>query len=55
MTMQAKEIIEYRGENYTMSNLPLNQFIETNKLKFEAHTTAHWRGYQGYWKLSDDK
>ncbi len=55
MTMQAKEIIEYRGEKYLMSNLPLNQFIETNNLKFEAHTTAHWRGYQGYWKLADDK
>lgn len=55
MTMQASEIIEYRGENYSMSNLPLNSFIEKNNLKFEAHTTAHWRGYQGYWKLTDDK
>ncbi len=55
MTMQASEIIEYRGKNYSMSNLPLNAFIEKNKLEFEAHTTAHWRGYQGYWKFTDDK
>ncbi|REC40200.1 hypothetical protein DRF69_19690 [Chryseobacterium sp. 5_R23647] len=55
MTMQASEIIEYRGEIYSMSNLPLNSFIEKNNLQFEAHTTAHWRGYQGYWKFTDDK
>lgn len=55
MTMQASEIIEYRGENYSMNSLPLNLFIEKNNLKFEAHTTAHWRGYQGYWKLTNDE
>ncbi|WP_163401507.1 hypothetical protein [Flavobacterium fluviatile] len=53
--MQSSEIIEYRGENYSMSNLPLNPFIKKNNLKFKAYTTAHWRGYQGYWKLTNEE
>jgi len=55
MTAQASEIIEYRGETYYFSPAPLYQYLEDRKdIEFEMYTTAHWRGYQGYWLLEND-
>jgi len=56
MTMQASEIISYRGEQYCLFANPLYSYLVTrNDISFDLYTTAHWRGYQGYWKLEDDK
>ena len=57
MTEQSPEIIDYRGQNYYLFQAPLSVYIEKNpNLDFASeYTTAHWRGYQGYWKLEGDK
>lgn len=56
MTVQAQESLEYRDEKYSLIGAPLNLFLEQNKqIKFEDYSTAHWRGYQGYWLLQEDK
>lgn len=56
MTAQASEIIEYRGETFSFSPAPLYQYLEDRKdIKFDMYTTAHWRGYQGYWLLENNK
>lgn len=56
MTIQASELIEYRGEQYTLNSYPLYYFLKTrNDISFEMYSTAHWRGYQGRWKLEDNK
>lgn len=56
MTVQAQEIITYRGEKFALIGTPLNPFLERNKnIKFEMYTTAHWRGYQGFWLLANEQ
>lgn len=55
MTIQAQEILDYRGEQYHLYGAPLHPFLEDKKIEFDPYTTAHWRGYQGYWLLMDNK
>ena len=56
MTVQAQEVVEYRGQNYWLIGAPLDQFLDLKpEIKFEIYTTAHMRGYQGYWLLENDR
>ncbi|MEY8867924.1 hypothetical protein AB9K24_00355 [Meridianimaribacter flavus] len=56
MTVQAQESLEYRDEKYSLIGAPLHSYLENHKeIEFEMYTTAHWRGYQGYWLLQDNK
>jgi hypothetical protein len=55
MTAQANEILVYKNQQYSLFGSPLNEFIKkNNNLKFREYTTAHYRGYQGYWLLKDN-
>lgn len=56
MTMQIRETMIYRGEQYSLRSCPLDSFLETRTdISFAGYTTAHSRGYQGYWKLEENK
>lgn len=56
MTMQANEIMDYRGKNYSMYDYPLEPFKEQHpEFPFPGRCSAAWRGYQGYWKIEQDK
>ena len=55
MTVQAQEVLTYRDDTFSLIGAPLNPFLEKNEqIKFGMYTTAHWRGYQGYWLLKND-
>lgn len=34
---------------------PLDPYLEKHNLKFQATSTANWRGYVGYWEIIDNK
>lgn len=56
MTVQAQEVLEYKNEEFSLLGAPLEVFLKKNKnIKFEIFTTANWRGYQGYWKIENEK
>lgn len=56
MTVQAQEILEYQNEKFSLIGAPLEDFLKRNKnINFELFTTANWRGYQGYWKIVNEK
>lgn len=56
MTMQAREIIEYRGEEYSLYDFPLERFKKQHpEFPFWGRCSAAWRGYVGHWKIEQDK
>lgn len=56
MTVQADEVLKYRDKYYGLSGMPLSQYLDKHKeIQFEENSSAHWRGYQGYWLLEDEK
>lgn len=56
MTMQASEIIDYRGKSYPVSDYPLEPFKKQHpESSFPGRCSAAWRGYQGYWKIEKDE
>ena len=57
MTVQAQESLEYKGEKYNLIGLPFESYLELNKnISMDFHyTTANRRGYQGYWKIENNK
>ena len=55
MTAQAREKLIYNGQEYHLATEPLSPYIEKNKIKFVAPSTACWRGYYGSWLIESDK
>ena len=55
MTAQAREKLIYNGQEYHLATEPLNPYLEKNKIKFVAPSTACWRGYYGSWLIESDK
>lgn len=57
MTAQAAEKLIYKGEQLSLCNQPLGPFIQSNRLpfKFEATSTALWRGYIGTWAIEHER
>ncbi len=55
MTAQAGEKLIYNGQEYHLATEPLNPYLEKNKIKFVAPSTACWRGYYGSWLIESNK
>ena len=56
MTMQAREIVEYRGKNYSMYDYPLEPFKNQHpEFSFSGKCSSAWRGYVGHWKIEQGK
>jgi hypothetical protein len=51
MTAQSTESLLFKGENLQMCSTPLDEYLLQNNIRFEAESTANWRGYQGYWEV----
>lgn len=56
MTVQVKERLIFKGEEFEISELPLEQYLSslTVKLKLFPPSTACWRGYIGTWEIKKD-
>ena len=56
MTVQVRERILYKGEEFGMATEPLNQYLETrNDIRLVFPSSACWRGYYGSWEIIDNK
>ena len=57
MTAQKREILFFEDEFHSMVTEPLEPYLASLKVpvKFEAPTTNCWRGYQGTWKIENDR
>lgn len=56
MTIQAREIIQYRGKSYSLYDFPLEPFKKQHpEFPFPGRCSAAWRGYVGHWKIEQDK
>ena len=57
MTAQFSEILIYEGEELSLCNEPLENFVENNKMDihFVFTSTACWRGYIGTWAIEGDR
>lgn len=53
MTAQMTERLIYKGEELSLCEQPLNHYLQTIRkdFKFEAPSTALWRGYVGTWSI----
>lgn len=51
MTAQSTESLLFKGENLRMCSTPLDGYLLQNNIRFEADSTANWRGYEGYWEV----
>lgn len=55
MTAQFREILIYEGRRTSMASQPLDPYLGKNKIYFHSGNTACWRGYQGKWRVRDNK
>ena len=57
MTAQFSERLLFEGQELTLCAVPLGPFLEFSgsTLKFEATSTALWRGYVGTWAIENDR
>jgi hypothetical protein len=57
MTAQVPEVLHYWGQRLSMCSEPLAGYFELAGLKprFQAPTTALWRGYAGTWEISQER
>lgn len=55
MTAQTREKLIYNGEEYRLATEPLQPYLDKNKIKFVAPSTACWRGYYGSWLIENGK
>lgn len=59
MTAQIAESLRHRGRDFSLWTLPLESFLDlSNQRKAFAKVhrhTACFRGYVGYWEISDNK
>jgi len=57
MTAQFTEILHLRGEKLSLCSQPLDGYLDSaaNPIKFEATSTALWRGYVGSWTIENDR
>ncbi len=60
MTAQIHEKVIYKGEVNLMASEPLGQYlrrrkIQKLKIRFSPISSSCWRGYNGTWKIEDDK
>lgn len=57
MTAQFSEILIYKGEEIDLCEEPLRLYLETiaKDFRFQAPSTALWRGYRGTWSIEGDR
>ena len=57
MTAQFTEILHLRGEKLSLCSQPLDGYLDSaaNPIKFEATSTALWRGYVGSWTIENER
>ena len=57
MTAQFSEILHLRGEKLSLCSQPLDSYLDSaaNPIKFEATSTALWRGYVGSWTIENNR
>lgn len=57
MTAQFSEILHLRGEKLSLCSQPLDGYLDSaaNPIKFEATSSALWRGYVGSWTIENDR
>ena len=51
MTAQVHEELLYEGKSISLCTEPLALYLKQNKIRFEASSTACWRGYVGSWQI----
>jgi len=57
MTAQFTETLHLRGEKLSLCSEPLAPYLATSasRIKFDAETTACWRGYHGTWSIEGNR
>lgn len=57
MTAQMTERLIHNGETLSLCDQPLSNYLQTIRkdFKFEAPSTALWRGYIGTWSIEDGR
>ncbi len=55
MTAQAGDLIEYKGERYSMRTEPFRPFIWKHNIEFQWQWSSCYRGYIAKWIIEDDK
>jgi len=53
MTAQASELLIYQGQELSLCETPLDDYLASSgrHIEFEATSTALWRGYVGTWEI----
>jgi hypothetical protein len=51
MTAQVHEELLYEGKAISLCSEPLALYLKQNEIRFEASSTACWRGYVGSWQI----
>ena len=57
MTAQASELLIYQGQELSLCETPLDDYLASSgrHIEFEATSTALWRGYVGTWEIIDGR
>jgi len=57
MTAQASELLIYQGQELSLCETPLDDYLASSgrHIEFEATSTALWRGYVGTWEIINDR
>jgi hypothetical protein len=56
MSTPSQESLKYRNKSYFLIGAPLSPYLQANKeIEFDYYSSAHHRGYQGYWLLESNK
>lgn len=56
MTAQTPEEFVYKGKRYLgLYTEPLNQYLQTHNIEFQAFISTCWRGYRGLWVISNNR
>ncbi len=55
MTAQASEVLEHNGVSLSLCSNPLSSYLDQRNFEFQVVSTACWRGYIGYWSITENK
>ena len=57
MTAQASEMLLHRGQELSLCETPLDDYLASSgrHIEFEAPSTDLWRGYVGTWEIINDR
>ncbi len=57
MTAQASELLIHQGQELSLCETPLDDYLASSgrHIEFEATSTALWRGYVGTWEIINNR